>query len=248
MSSEFKEMEEYARNTLGQVPEIVGYLGRLDESLALEQFRENIALYLGRNNLSKKILSLIAIAVSSANGQNNSVSLHFRLALKFGAEPPEILDALKATKMVLMSNTMSTLPSTLPIMEKNFHLSDERNEVEKIIRNVKRESGMDALPETLTALSRISFNLFAEHVKEKSELLHPLSLDMKSVFLIAYAVSVSISSEVCSKTYLSQFIRIGGTLPEIEDAISVARFISGNRAFISSSEILKKLSESGFQK
>ena len=133
-------------------------------------------------------------------------------------------------------------------MEKNFYLSDERNEVEKIIRNVKRESGMDTLPETLTALSRISFNLFAEHVKEKSELLHPLSLDMKSVFLIAYAVSVSISSEVCSKTYLSQFIRIGGTLPEIEDAISVARFISGNRAFISSSEILKKLSESGFQK
>lgn len=245
MNNEFKELEEYARQTLGQVPEIVGYLGRINEALALEQFRENIALYLGRKNISRKLSSLIAIAVSSANGQKESVPIHFRLARKFGVEPLEILDALKAAKMVLMSSTMSTLPSTLPILEKSFSLSGKKHEVEKIIDNVKKQSGMDALPETFKALSSISFDLFAEHLKEKSELMAPLRLDRKSVFLIAYAISISIGSEECARTYVKQFINNGGNLPEIEDAIAISRFITGNRALTTSFEILRTLSESG---
>ena len=244
MNSEFSKLEEYAMQTLGQVPEIVRYLGRINESLALEQFRENTVLYLGRTNISRKMSSLIAIAVSSANGQKDSVSLHFRLARKFGAGPLEILDALRAAKMVLMSNSMSTLQSTLSIFEKSFHPPEKREEVEIIINNIKKESGLDAVPETLSALSRISFDLFSEHLKEKSELMSPLSLNSKSVFLISYAVSVSLGSEICAQTYLKQYIRSGGLLPEIEDAIAISRFITGNRSFISSSAILRELSES----
>ena len=108
MTDGMKEIHDYAKATLGKVPEVVDLLGRINENLAKEQFRENKALYLGRKNVERKLLPLIALAVSAANGQKDSVNLHFSLAKKFGAEPLEILDALKVAKMVLMSSTVSS--------------------------------------------------------------------------------------------------------------------------------------------
>ncbi len=235
------EINNFAKATLGKVPEIVGLLGNINEDLAMEQFRENQSLYLGRKSLDSKILSLIAIAVSAANGQSNSVNIHFNLSRKFGAEPLEILDALKAAKMALMSSTMSTLKSSISIIEASGHVNTRSEEVAKIVTKMKTETGMDMLPENLIALSKFSFSLFTEHLKEKSELLSPFKLSKKSVFLISYAVSVSIQSEECSLTYLKQFLMTGGTVAEIEDALAVSRFITGNKAFITSADILRQL-------
>ena len=41
--------------------------------------------------------------------------------------------------------------------------------------------------------------------------------------------------------YLNQFIRFGGTVPEMEDAISIARFITGNRVLTSAVPILRAM-------
>lgn len=242
MTTGMEEINNFAKTTLGKVPEIVDLLGKIDENLAIEQFRENKILYLGRKNTEGKLRALIAIAVSAANGQKDSVNLHFTLAEKFGAEPLEVLDALKIAKMALMSSTMASLKASLPIIEGNTRINRRSEEVEKIVSRMKTETGMENLPENLLSLSRLSFDLFSEHLKEKSELMTPSALDRKSAYLIAYAVSVAINSEECTLTYLKQFFRAGGTVPEIEDALAVSRFITGNRAFISSAEVLRKMS------
>ncbi|MEM0155819.1 MAG: carboxymuconolactone decarboxylase family protein [Thermoplasmataceae archaeon] len=236
-----EQINNFAKATLGKVPEIVGLLGNINEDLAMEQFRENQSLYLGRKSLDPKMLSLIAIAVSAANGQSNSVNIHFSLSKKFGTEPFEILDALKAAKMALMSSTMSTFKSSVPILEEIGHVNTKSEEATKIVNKIKAETGMEKLPENLIALSKFSFDLFTEHLKEKSELLSPFMLGSKSVYLISYAVSVSIQSEECSRTYLKQFLMAGGSIAEVEDALAVSRFITGNRAFITSIEMLRAL-------
>ena len=59
------------------------------------------------------------------------------------------------------------------------------------------------------------------------------------MFLISFAVSISIRYEECAVVYLSQFFRLGGTVPEMEDAISIARFITGNRVLTSAINILR---------
>ncbi len=235
------DISTYARETLGKIPEVVEYLSTIEPELAREQFRENMALYLGRKALPKKILSLIAMAVASANGQKGSVAMHYKLSRKSGAEVSEVIDALKAAKMALMSSTLSTIGDTLPVIEKHREVSGENREMNRIMENLRKESKSDQLPESLVSLSKISFNLFSEHLKEKSELMTPTKLDKKYHFLISYSVSVSLNASECAKIYLSQFYINGGTFPEFEDALAVSRFITGNRALMSASEILKEL-------
>ncbi len=143
--------------------------------------------------------------------------------------------------MALMSSTLSTIGDTLPVIEKHREVSGENREMNRIMENLRKESKSDQLPESLVSLSKISFNLFSEHLKEKSELMTPTKLDKKYHFLISYSVSVSLNASECAKIYLSQFYINGGTFPEFEDALAVSRFITGNRALMSASEILKEL-------
>ena len=236
-----EEINNFAKATLGKLPDIVGLLGKINKELAMEQFRENKTLYLGRTHLEGKALSLVAIAVSAANGQKDSVMLHFNLAKKFGTEPLEVLDALKAAKMALMASTMSSLQETVKIIEENEHISRHTEEVDKIIKKIKVETGMEKLPEGMLALSKFSFGLFMEHLKEKSELLSPYKIDPKLIYLIAYAVSVSIHSDECATTYLRQSMKSGAKIEEIEDALSISRFITGNKAYITSVEVLQEM-------
>ena len=93
--------------------------------------------------------------------------------------------------MALMASTMSSLQETVKIIEENEHVSRHTEEVDKIIKKIKVETGMEKLPEGMLALSKFSFDLFMEHLKEKSELLSPYKIDPNLIYLIAYAVSVS---------------------------------------------------------
>jgi alkylhydroperoxidase/carboxymuconolactone decarboxylase family protein YurZ len=113
--------------------------------------------------------------------------------------------------------------------------------VDKIIKKIKVETGMEKLPEGMLALSKFSFDLFMEHLKEKSELLSPYMIDPKLIYLIAYAVSVSIHSDECATTYLRQSMKSGAKIEEIEDALSISRFITGNKAYITSVEVLQEM-------
>jgi alkylhydroperoxidase/carboxymuconolactone decarboxylase family protein YurZ len=241
MDTGMEEINNFAKATLGKVPEIVGLLGQRNEELAMEQFRENKTLYLGRRHLEGKALPLIAIAVSAANGQKDSVKLHFSLAKKFNVEPLEVLDALKAAKMALMASTMSSLQETLKLIEENGHAVNQSEQVDKIIKKIQSESGMEKLPEGILALSKFSFDLFMEHLKEKSELLSPYKISTKLIYLIAYAVSVSIHSDECVTIYLGQSLKAGAKIGEIEDALAISRFITGNKAYITSVEILQEM-------
>lgn len=240
MNRDLEEIRRFAVSTLGEMPEVIELVGNFSTEMAKEQFRENSTLYLGRKNVPNKILALIAMGVSLANGQEKSSMIHFKLARKFGADPLEILDSLKAAKMALMASTLSSMSAIYPVIEKNFQ-QPVNLEIEEILNNVKKESGMEFLPENLKAVSRISFDILNEHLKEKMELLSPYKLDQKFMFLIAFAVSISIRYEECAVMYLNQFIRFGGKLPEIEDAISISRFITGNRVLTSAIPILKAM-------
>ncbi|HEU16777.1 MAG TPA: carboxymuconolactone decarboxylase family protein, partial [Nitrososphaeria archaeon] len=73
----------------------------------------------------------------------------------------------------------------------------------------------------------------------KGELLRSRALERKYVFAIALAVSISIHDMGCQKVYLDQFIRNGGTRAELEDVMSVTRFITGNRAFVNALDVLR---------
>ena len=236
---EIEKIESYAKSTLGEMPEVIKLLGIHNIDMAKEQFRENQFLYLGRTNLPKKVLSLTALAVSLANGQTSSVMLHFKLAKNFGSGMLEILDSIKAAKMSMMASTMSTMTSIKPIIEKFSGKNGNKDEVRRVMENIKNESGMDSLPENLESLASVSFDLIGEHIQEKSELLSPFAVEQKYMFLMAFAVSVSIRYDECAKTYLTQFFMNGGKVGEAEDAIAVARFITGNKVVTSAVEILK---------
>lgn len=233
------EIEQFAKSTLGAMPEVVKLLGKHNVEMAKEQFRENNELYLGRTNLPRKILALTALSVSLGNGQGDSAMIHFKLAQKFGASMLEVLDAIKAAKMALMSSTMALMGVIQPVIEKYTDTSNKSAEIEKILALVKEESKMDFLPENLSSLASVSFNLLEEHLKEKAELMSPFEVDQKYLFLMAFAVSISIRYEECARVYLTQFFLNGGKREEMEDALFLTRFITGNKAMTSSTEILK---------
>ena len=240
MNRDLEEIKRFAVSTLGEMPEVIELVGNFSTEMAKEQFRENLTLYLGRKNVPNKTLALIAMAVSLANGQEKSSMIHFKLARKFGADPLDILDSIKAARMALMASTLSSMSAIYSVIEKNFP-QPVSPEVEKILDKVKKESGMGFLPDNLDAISRISFDILNEHLKEKIELLSPYNLEQKFMFLISFAVSISIRYEECAVVYLNQFFRFGGTVPEMEDAISIARFITGNRALTSAINILREM-------
>ena len=241
MNNSFADIRSYTKLTMGELPEAVSFLEKLSPDLAQEQFRENMALYIGRKNLSHKTLSLIAIAVSLANGERDSTMIHFGLAKKFGAEPIEILDALKIAKMVLMSSTLSSMRVSLEIIEKHARRSTQCEEADKILDKMKKGTGENAVPDNLVALGHFSLDLFSEQLKEKSELMSPFKIDKKSAFLIAYSVSISIHSEECTKVYLKQIFEAGGACGDVEDAMAVSKFITGNKAIMTGVDILKQL-------
>jgi alkylhydroperoxidase/carboxymuconolactone decarboxylase family protein YurZ len=76
MTKEFDEIKKFAVSTLGEMPEVIKLLDRFDEKAAIEQFNENLNLYLGSKNLPKKIVSLIAFSVAAANGPKESAMIH----------------------------------------------------------------------------------------------------------------------------------------------------------------------------
>ena len=234
-----EEIERFAISTLGAMPEVIKLLGNHNVEMAKEQFRENNTLYLGRTKLPKKILALTALSVSLANGQPESAMIHFKLAQKFEASMLEVLDSIKAAKMALMSSTMALMGIIQPIVDKFTGTSHKSAEVEKILNDVKTESRMDFLPDNLSSLALVSFDLLEEHLKEKAELMSPYEVEQKYLFLMAFAVSISIRYEECARVYLTQFFLNGGNKEEMEDALFLTRFITGNRALTSAMEILK---------
>lgn len=234
-----EEIKRFAKSTLGAMPEVIKLLGNHNVEMAKEQYRENNALYLGRTNLPRKILALTALSVSLANGQSESAMIHFKLAQKFDASMLEILDSIKAAKMALMSSTMALMGTIQPIAEKFAGPSHKSTEIEKILNHVKAESGMDFIPENLSFLASVSFDLLDEHLKEKAEIMSPFEVERKYFFLMAFAVSVSIRYEECVRVYLTQFFMNGGKREEMEDALFLTRFITGNRVLTSAMEILK---------
>ncbi len=50
----YKEIEEFAKNSLGEMPEVIRFLVKYNENVAIEQLNENIKLYLGRKKHTKK--------------------------------------------------------------------------------------------------------------------------------------------------------------------------------------------------
>ncbi len=239
MDKKLNELDEFARSTLGETPELVEMLGILNSESAEEQFQENLILYLGRKNLPKKIVPLIALSVSLGNGQNDSAIMHYRLAKKFGANNLEILDAIRATKMALMANTLSTISVIEPMVSGPSAGVAKNAETEKILENIAKNSNVENVPENLKILSRISFDLFNEHIREQNSLFSPFAIERKYVYLIAFSVSSSLSDIECTRAYLTQFFKFGGNNGEMEDAMAVTRFIRGNRAITSATEILK---------
>jgi alkylhydroperoxidase/carboxymuconolactone decarboxylase family protein YurZ len=241
MSVDVYDLEKYVQSNFGGELQAVNLLSKYNENLAKEQFRENTSLYLGRRHLSHKMLSLLAISVSLAMGDKDSVSIHFQLAKKFNVTKPEMLDIIKVTKLILMSSTMYSFKSSLPIIRANTSIDYKKEEIDKIINKVKKDLKSGLMPENFAALSHFSFDLFAEHIKEKSELLVPQKLDMKSIYLIALSVSLTIRYEECIHAYLKLFFEEGGTVEELEDAIATTRFVVGNRAIVYFTDILKEM-------
>lgn len=221
--------------------QVLKLLFKYSEDFGQEQTRENSILYQGRKNLSSKELSLIAISVSLALGDRDSASFHFQQAKRFRVSRSEIIDIIKATKMILMSSSMSSFKTCLPIMQEKSRLGYNRKEVEKIVNRLKKELNLGLVPESLDTLSQFSFELFTEHLRERTELLSPIKLDMKFIFLAAFSVSLVLGFGECIKIYLSLFFENNGTLGEVEDAIAVTRFVTGNRAILSAIDILKNM-------
>ncbi|MGC8558830.1 MAG: carboxymuconolactone decarboxylase family protein, partial [Nitrososphaeria archaeon] len=228
MEAEYERIKRFAETTLGEVPEVIVQLYKLNKGAAIEQFNENNILYLGRKNIPKKILALIAISVALANGPKESAKLHFKLAKRYGASNDEIVDAISATKMALMSSTLDAASSIIDMGKKELLNRDTDSEI--ILMKLKEETGF--VPERLSLTAMVSTSLLKEHLREKGELLRPKALDKKYIFAIAYAVSVSIHDRECQKVYLGQFIKNGGNADELEDVITVTRFLTGNRAFV----------------
>lgn len=237
MSEKYLEVKKFAEASLGQMPEVIELLFHMNENAAMEQFQENGILYLGRTSLPKKIMPLIAMSVALANGPKESAMIHFALAKKFGASNEEILDAIRATKMALMSSTLDA-SETINMNIKNSELSG-KEETEKVLEKLKEDTGF--VPDRLYDISDFSSNLLKEHLREKSNLLNPVKLESKYVFAISYAVSISIHDHECQDVYLKQFIKKGGNSQEIEDILAITRFLVGNRAFVNAIDILRKM-------
>ncbi|MGC8662026.1 MAG: carboxymuconolactone decarboxylase family protein [Nitrososphaeria archaeon] len=237
MEKSYEEIRKFAEETLGEMPEVIAQLYELNERAAMEQFNENIALYLGRKNIPKKVLALIAMSVALANGPKESAMIHYKLARRFGASTQEMIDAFRATKMALMSSTLDVASSILDYGKEELLNSDQSSD--NVLEKVKEETGI--VPERLSLAASVSGSLLQEHLREKKELLTPAALGRKHVFAVAFAVSVSIHDKECQKVYLDQFIRNGGTKGELEDIIFTARFLTGNRAFVNGLDILKTM-------
>ncbi len=237
MSENYNEVKRFAEGSLGQMPEVIELLFHLNEDAAMEQFQENGILYLGRQNIPKKVLPLIAMGVALANGPKESAMIHFNLAKKFGATNNEILDTLRATKMALMSSTLDAAEAFNINIKKDREIDDI--EAMKIFEKLEKETGM--VPDRLHDISKFSLNMLKEHLREKAVLLNPIELDRKYVFAISLAVSISIHDYECQDVYLKQFIRNGGTSSEVEDILAVTRFLAGNRAFVNGLEVLRKV-------
>ncbi|MFP3261418.1 MAG: carboxymuconolactone decarboxylase family protein [Nitrososphaeria archaeon] len=237
MEAEYEKIKRFAEATLGEIPEVIVQLYKLNEAAALEQFNENNILYLGRKNIPKKILAIIAMSVALANGPKESAKIHFKLAKRYGASNDEIVDAMRATKMALMSSTLDVASSIIDMGKEELLNKDTNSEI--ILIKLKAETGI--VPERLSLTATVSTSLLKEHLREKGELLKPKALDKKYIFAIAYAVSVSIHDRECQKVYLDQFIKNGGNAAELEDIITVTRFLTGNRAFVNGLDILRSM-------
>ncbi|MFP3300431.1 MAG: carboxymuconolactone decarboxylase family protein, partial [Thermoplasmatales archaeon] len=127
MSQNYERVKEFAEKSLGEVPQVIDLLFKIDEDAAMEQFNQNNLLYLGRSNLSLKTKVLIAISVALANGPRESAMIHYRLARRFNISPIEILDAIRVTKMALMSSTLDSLE---PILE-TFGRDEDSGDVQE---------------------------------------------------------------------------------------------------------------------
>jgi Carboxymuconolactone decarboxylase family. len=123
MSSNYEEVKKFAEQSLGEMPEVIELLFGIDEGSAMEQFQQNKALYLGRTSLPLKTRVLIAISVALANGPRESAMIHYKLAKRFGIEPLEVLDAIRITKMALMSSTLDS------VYEMNWVSSNNGNSI-----------------------------------------------------------------------------------------------------------------------
>jgi len=138
MSERYQEVKKFAETSLGQMPEVIELLFHLNENAAMEQYQENGILYLGRKGLPKRIMPLIAMSVALANGPKESAMIHFTLAKKFGVSNDEILDAIRATKMALMSSTLDA-SELINLNIKNSELS-EKDESDKILEKLKNDT------------------------------------------------------------------------------------------------------------
>ncbi|MDP8003069.1 MAG: carboxymuconolactone decarboxylase family protein [Caldisphaera sp.] len=239
--SSMEEIRKFAEKTLGEVPKVIDLLSRIEEKAAIEQFDENINLYLGRSALPKKISALIAMSVALANGPKESAIIHFKLSKRFGADNIEILDAIRATKMAVMSSLLDSLDIIInnQFLAKKIKGSTESYElIDELQKNV------GTVPDRVIRLAKVSTESAREHLRERNELLiNSLKLNKKYMFAIALAVSTSLRDKECVKTYLDMFIKNGGNLDEILDILSITRFISGNRAFVNATDILNELTK-----
>jgi len=139
--------------------------------------------------------------------------------------------------MALMSSTLDVASSIIDMGKEELLNKDTNSEI--ILIKLKAETGI--VPERLSLTATVSTSLLKEHLREKGELLKPKALDKKYIFAIAYAVSVSIHDRECQKVYLDQFIKNGGNAAELEDIITVTRFLTGNRAFVNGLDILRSM-------
>ncbi|MGC8562801.1 MAG: carboxymuconolactone decarboxylase family protein [Thermoplasmata archaeon] len=239
MSSKYEEVKKFAEQSLGEMPEVIELLFGIDEDSAMEQFQQNNALYLGRSSLPLKTRILIAISVALANGPRESAMIHFKLAKRFGVDPLEILDAIRITKMALMSSTLDSVYEMIDAYGELPKEQVESSEVVSILDDLQKKSGM--IPDRVKASSKFSINFMKEHLREKKVMLTPLKLQNKDVYAIALGVSASIRDRECQRVYLKQFIRNGGNREEAEDVLTTVRFLSGNRAFVNGIKILDEL-------
>lgn len=221
--------------------ELAELMSRLNLDFAQEEQREKSVMYLNRRSLSEKMRSLLAMAISLANGNKDSSLIYFNKARKQGADALEILDAIKVTKMILMCSAVSSLETVLKSTKYGDRLNKHPYETKRILKKLKNELGEDSVSENLLSLGRFSLDLFCEHIKETSELLSPLSLDKKSMYMIACSVSLSVSLGTCARMYLEKAIDAGASKADLEDAMAVSRFVKGDLALTNGIEIMRRL-------
>jgi alkylhydroperoxidase/carboxymuconolactone decarboxylase family protein YurZ len=239
MSKNYEEVKKFADQALGEIPQVIDLLFKLDEDAGMEQFNQNQFLYLGRSNLSLKARVLIAMSVALANGPKESAMIHFKLAKRFKIDPLEILDAMRTTKMVLMSSTLDSVDLLIDSFGAASKTDKEKSETDTILKNLRRDAGI--IPGRVSKAAEFSTELMKEHLREKKIMLKPIKLLPKDVYAIAFAVSASIQDRDCQKVYLGQFVKNGGSREEAEDILTTTRFLVGNRAFVNGLEILRNL-------